>query len=134
MFVEETENFVRDYDNRLRMQGLDLSTYFKYTGLDLDKLREQLRPQAERQVKGRLALEAIAAAENLVPTEAEIDAEFEAIAAAYNMEVTKVKELIATDAIAADMKVKKALELVKEKAAITEKVLEAASAEDTAAE
>lgn len=134
MFVEETENFVRDYDNRLRMQGLDLSMYFKYTGLDLDKLREQLRPQAERQVKGRLALEAIAAAENLVPTEAEIDAEFEAIATAYNMEVAKVKELIATDAIAADMKVKKALELVKEKAAITEKVLEAASAEDTAAE
>lgn len=125
MFVEETENFVRDFDNRLRMQGLDLNTYFKYTGLDLDKLRAQLRPQAENQVKGRLALEAIAAAENIVPTDAEIDAEFEAIATAYNMEVAKVKELIAPEAVAEDMKVKKAMEFVKTKAEITEEVLEA---------
>ena len=45
MYVAETENFVRDYDNRLRMQGLDLKTYFQYTGMDLDSLRAQLRPQ-----------------------------------------------------------------------------------------
>ena len=68
MFVAETENFVRDYDNRLRMQGLDLKTYFKYTGLDLDALRAQMRPQAERQVKARLALEKISALENLEAT------------------------------------------------------------------
>ena len=60
MYVAETENFVRDYDNRLRMQGLDLKTYFQYTGLDLDKLRAQLRPQAEKQVKLRLTREKIA--------------------------------------------------------------------------
>ena len=112
MFVEETENFVRDYDNKLRMQGLDLTTYFKYTGLTLEKLREQFRPQAESQVKCRLALEKIAELENVTPTEAEIDAEFEAIATAYDMEVAKVKEIVAVDAIMADMKVKKAMELV----------------------
>ncbi|MBE6714282.1 MAG: trigger factor, partial [Ruminococcaceae bacterium] len=48
MFEAETENFVRDYDTRLRMQGLDLKTYFQYTGMDLDALRTQMRPQAEK--------------------------------------------------------------------------------------
>ena len=60
MYEAETENFVRDYDNRLRMQGLDLKTYFQYTGLNLDALRADMRPQAEKQVKSRLALEKIA--------------------------------------------------------------------------
>ena len=131
MFVEETENFVRDYDNKLRMQGLDLATYFKYTGLTLEKLREQFRPQAESQVKCRLALEKIAELENVTPTEAEIDAEFEAIATAYDMEVAKVKEIVAVDAIMADMKVKKAMELVKEKAVIVP-AAPAEAAEDAA--
>ena len=121
MFVEETENFVRDYDSRLRMQGLDLMTYFKYTGLDLDALRAQMRPQAERQVKGRLALEKIAALEGLEATEEDIEAEFKGIAEAYNIEVEQVKASISADAIAADMKVKKALDLVKEKANVITK-------------
>ena len=121
MFVEETENFVRDYDSRLRMQGLDLMTYFKYTGLDLDSLRAQMRPQAERQVKGRLALEKIAALEGIEATEEDIEAEFKGIAEAYNIEVAQVKASISADAIAADMKVKKALDLVKEKANVITK-------------
>ena len=121
MFVEETENFVRDYDSRLRMQGLDLMTYFKYTGLDLDSLRAQMRPQAERQVKGRLALEKIAALEGIEATEEDIEAEFKGIAEAYNIEVAQVKASISAEAIAADMKVKKALDLVKEKANVTTK-------------
>ena len=121
MFVEETENFVRDYDSRLRMQGLDLATYFKYTGLDLDSLRAQMRPQAERQVKGRLALEKIAALEGLVASEEDIEAEFKGIAEAYNIDVAQVKASISADAIAADMKVKKALDLVKEKANVITK-------------
>jgi len=116
MFVAETENFVRDYDNRLRSQGLDLGTYFKYTGMTLDSLREQMRPQAERQVKARLALEKIAALENIEATEEDINAEYEKIAAAYGIELDQVKASIDSDAIAADMKVQKAMEFVKEKA------------------
>ena len=118
MYVTETENFVRDYDTRLRSQGLDLKTYFKYTGMDLDSLRAQMRPQAERQVKARLALEKIAALENLEATEEDINGEYEKIAAAYGIEVDQVKESIDAEAIAEDMKVKKALELVKEKAVV----------------
>ena len=120
MFETETENFVRDYDNRLRMQGLDLATYFKYTGMNLDMMRQQLRPQAEKQVKTRLALEKIAELENIVVSDEEIEAEYSRIAEAYGMEIEKVKETVDADSIAADMKVKKTVDLVKEKAVVTD--------------
>ena len=121
MYEAETENYVRDYDTRLRAQGLDLKTYFKYTGMNLDALREQMRPQAERQVKARLALEKIAALENLAATEEDINAEYEKIASAYGIELDQVKASIAPEAIAEDMKVQKAMEFVKEKAVIKTK-------------
>ncbi len=125
MFENETENFVRDYDNRLRMQGLDLATYFKYTGMDLDTLRQNMRPDAERQVKTRLALETIAKLEGIVASEEEIEEEYARLAEAYKMEVEKIKEAVAADAIAEDLKVKKAIDLVKEKAVITEAAADA---------
>ena len=94
--------------------------YFKYTGMTLESMREQFRPQAENQVKCRLALEKIAELENILPTDEEIEAEYEAIATAYNMEADKVKEIVAHDAIVADMKVKKAMEAVKANAVIVD--------------
>ena len=121
MFEAEVENCVRDYDNNLRMRGLDLNTYFKYTGLDLDKLREQMRPQAENQVKGRLILEKIAALEGIAPSEEDINAEYEKMAEMYHIELEKVKASIDSSAIAEDVKVRMALDLVKEKAVITVK-------------
>ena len=116
MFVAETENFVRDYDNRLRQSGLDLKTYFQYTGLDLDKLREQLRPQAEKQVKARLALETVAAAEAIEVTEDELTAEYETIAKAYNIEADKVREFVDAEMVKADVSVRKAMQVVKDNA------------------
>ena len=116
MYVAETENFVRDYDNRLRMQGLDLKTYFQYTGMDLDSLRAQLRPQAEKQVKMRLALETIAKLENITATEEDVEAELQRIADAYQMKIEDVRNAIPVDSVAEDIKVKKAMDLVKEKA------------------
>ena len=113
MFETEAENFVRDYDSRLRMQGLDLATYCKYTGQTLDQLREQFKPMAERQVKTRLALEKVVELEAIDATSEEIDAEYENLAKAYGMEADKVKELVEADAIKADLCVKKAVEFVK---------------------
>jgi len=118
MFVAETENFVRDYDTRLRSQGLDLNTYFKYTGMNLDQLRAQMRPQAENQVKARLALEKIAALENVEVSEDDINGEYEKIASAYGIEIDQVKASIDSAAIAEDMKVQKAMQLVKDNAVI----------------
>jgi len=119
MFENETENFIRDYDNNLRMSGLDLNTYFKYTGLTLEKLREEFRPRAEKQVKARLALEKIAELEKLEASEEDINGEYDRIAKAYNVTLEQVKESIDSSAIAEDMKVKKAIDFVKEKAVIT---------------
>ena len=131
MYDAEAENFLRDYDNRLRMSGLDLNTYLKYTGMTLDKMREQFRPQAERQVKARLALEKIVELEGIEATEEDINGEIERIAAAYNMPVDKVKESVPTDAIADDMKVKKAMDLVKANAVVTDAMPEAKAEETT---
>ena len=125
MFVNETENQLRDYDNRLRMQGLDLGTYLKYTGLDLDKMREQFRPRAERQVKTRLALEKIAELENLTVTDEDTEAEIKKIADMYGLETDKVKEQVSPDMLAEDIKVGKAVDIVKANAVITDKAPEA---------
>lgn len=121
MFDAETENFVRDYDSRLRMQGLDLKTYFQYTGMNLDALREQLRPQAEKQVRARLCLETVADLEKVEVSDEDITAELENIGKAYNMEADKVRELVDNEMVKADVKVKKAMQIVKDAAVITEK-------------
>ena len=119
MFDNEAENFVRDYDSRLRMQGLDLNTYCKYTGQTLESLREQFKPMAERQVKTRLALEKIVELENIVASDEEAEAEYENLAKAYNMPADEVKKYVDVDAVKADLCVKKAVDFVKENAKVT---------------
>ncbi|MCQ2414008.1 MAG: trigger factor [Clostridia bacterium] len=114
MFEAETDNYIRDYDSRLRMQGLDLDTYFKYTGLTIDALRKEMRPQAEKQVKARLALEKIAALENLTVSDEEVEAEYKRIADSYKMEADKVKSMVPAEDIKADLLVAAAMNLVKE--------------------
>ncbi len=116
MYVQETENFVRDQDNRLRMNGLDLKTYLQYMHMTLDDLRKQLRPQAEKQVKLRLALETIARQEKLTVADEDIEAEYTRISEAYNVPVDQVKSMVAREDIEKDMLVKAAMEFVKSKA------------------
>lgn len=118
MFDAETENMVRDYDNRLRQNGLDLNTYFKYTGLTLDALRDQMRPQAEQQVKVRLALEKIAELESLTVTDEEIDAEYEKISTMYNVPLDEVKRMILSDDLKADILVGNAMKFVRDNAKV----------------
>ena len=125
MYDAECENMVRDFDTRLRMQGMDLKTYFKYTGMDLDGLREQSRPQAERQVKTRLALETIAANEKIEASDDEIEEEFKRLSEAYGMEVDQIKAQIAPEALAEDIKVRKAVEFIRDNAKITDAAPEA---------
>ena len=113
MFEAEAENLLRDYDNRLRMQGLDLSTFCKYTGNTLEAMREQMRPQAESFVKTRLALEKIAELENLTASEEDVEAEYTRLAEAYQMEADAVKGMIPAESVAEDLRVKAAMEFVK---------------------
>ena len=120
MFEAETENQVRDYDTRLRQSGLDLNTYFKYTGLTLEALREQMRPMAEKQVKVRLALEKIAALEALEATEEAVEEEYKKISDTYNVPLEEVKKMILADDLKKDIVVGMAMKLVREAAKVTE--------------
>ena len=124
MYVNEVEKQLREYDMQLRQNGLDLNTYFKYTGQNLDQLRENFRPRAERSVKVRLALEAVVQAEGIKATEEEIEAEYNRMATVYSMEVDKVKAAVASEDLAADLDVQNALKLVKDNAVVTEKTEE----------
>jgi trigger factor len=122
MIDEETEQGVRQYENRLRSQGLSLDMYLKYTGMTLEKLREDFRPRAERQVKTRLALEKIAEAENLAVSEEEIEAEYVDIAKSYNVEVAEVKPNIDRELLEGDLKLRAAMKLIREYASVTDKL------------
>ena len=121
MFTNEVENMMRDYETRLRYQGLDMEMFMKYTGQTIETMKEQFRPQAEKQVKTRLALEAVAKAENFEATAEEIEAEYAKIAEAYSIGVDKVRESIAADAIAADIVVGKAAQLIRDTAVLSAK-------------
>ena len=133
MFAAETENYVRDYDMRLRQSGLDLQTYFKYTGLTLEALREQMRPQAERQVKVRLALEKIASLEELTASDEELEAEYKRISDAYNVPVEQVKSMVAAEDLKADLVVGAAMKLVRENAKVSAPKAKKASTKKAAA-
>ena len=120
MYQTEMENQVRDYDMQLRQNGLDLNTYFKYTGQNLDQLRENFRPRAERAVKTRLALEAIVTAESITATEDEINDEYKKIADMYQIDVENVKAAIDAKDLSGDICVRKAFQLVKDNAVVTD--------------
>ena len=119
MFETAAEECIRDYERRLRYQGMDLETFMKYTGQTMETLKTQFRPQAEQNVKTRLALEYIAKAENLTAAEEEIETEYQKIADAYGIEVDKVKASIDAAAIAEDVCVGKAVLLIRDYAEIT---------------
>lgn len=121
MFDEETENCLRDMDNNLRMQGLDLKTYLQYTGMDLDAARDNLRPRAIEQVKTRLALEKIAELENIEVAEEEIEEEYKKLSEAYGISVDEIKNIAPVDGIKTDISLRKAFDAVKAEAKITKK-------------
>ena len=113
MYENRINESVQDFGYRLQMQGLDLETYIKYTGMDMESFRGGFREQAERSVKVRLALEKIAALENLAPSDEDVEAEFQKYADQYSMEIEKIKSLIPAESIRGDLAVSKAMDLVK---------------------
>ena len=118
MYDREAQNMVREMDMRLRQQGMDFDTYMKYTGMDANAVLEMYKPEAQRRVKMRLALEKIAELEKIEPTEDQINAEYDKMAEAYNMEADKVKEIIPVDSIKEDLGVQLAMKHIKDNAVI----------------
>ena len=118
MIDERVNELVQDFEYRIREQGMDLKTYLGYMGMKLEQFRDEFLPQAEKQVKMRLAMEAVAAREKIEATEEEYEAEIAKIAEAYKLEADKVKGMVDKAAVKADLAVNKAIEFIKSKAKI----------------
>lgn len=116
MYDNEVNAMIREFDMRLRSQGLDAMSYLKYTGMDVEGLANMYRPDAEKRVKLRLALEKIAKLENIEITEKALDEEYAKMAETYNMTVEQIKPMFTDSALKADLAVQKAMDLVRKEA------------------
>ena len=121
MIQQEIVGYIRDYEYRLQAQGGNLEMYFQYTGMTMEKLRENFKSDAERQVKIRLALAKIAKTEKLKALKKDIEAEYKKIATGYNVDIETVKSSIPESGISEDIILRKAVDFVKENAVITTK-------------
>ena len=120
MYDNRANEQVREFDYRLRSQGMDLQTYLKYTGSSVEDLKASFREQSEKQVKIRLALEAIVKAESIEASEEVLAAEYEKLAGMYGMEADAVKAAIPEADIKHDLAMNKAIDLVKAAAEVKE--------------
>ena len=117
MIETQCENMVNEFAQRLAQSGLSMEQYMQFSGLTLDKLKEQVRPEAETRIKSSLVLEQIAKDEKIEITDEELDAEIEKMAAQYGMEADKLKEYIGDnekEAMKRDLAVTKAVDLIME--------------------
>ena len=130
MYDTRMDEMVNDFAFRVEQQGLRLEDYLKYMGQTMDQFRASFMPQAEKQVKIRLALEAVAAAENIEASEEDVSAEIKRIADQYKMEEDKVRELVNVDDLKKDLAINKAIDFIKSHANIVEKAAEAEKTED----
>mgnify|MGYP002558423052 FL=1 len=91
MIDAQAKNMVQDMARRMQSQGLSLDMYLKYTGMTVEQMKEQARPDAEKRIRTRLVLEAVAQAENIQISDEKVDEEVAKMAEAYKMEVEKLK-------------------------------------------
>lgn len=123
MVESRQRQMVDDFAQRLQMQGISPEQYFQYTGTNYEAMMAQVRPQAEKQIKSRLVLEAVVAAENITASEEDYEEEIKRMADMYKMEADKVKETMGEEGkkqIMEDIAVRKAADFVTEQAVETE--------------
>ena len=119
MIDNDIDMKIEDFSRNIQSQGLSLDVYLQYMGQTVESMREAYRPMSEKQVKARLALEAVANAENFAVEEADLDAEIEKIAKAYGMEKDVLKSALRpedTENITKVIKVQKAVKFIKDNA------------------
>lgn len=115
MVETEIDRMVKDFENRLQSQGMNLELYAQFSGQTVEALREQMKDEADKRVRVNLVLEAIVAAENFEITEEDVTAELEKMAAMYNMPVDQIKQLLPNlEGVQEDLKMRKAVEFLVE--------------------
>ena len=111
MVQKNVDDMMNQWAQQLQSQGIPMDVYFQYTGATPAQVAEQFRPQALANIKNRLVLDAIVAAENIVVTEEDINSEVQKMADMWKMDFDKVKELIEED-VKKDFAAQKALEAI----------------------
>ena len=101
-----------DFANRIAAQGMEMNQYLQMMGMNADMMRMSARPNAEKQVKVELALDAVAAAEKLEVSDEDAEAELKRLAEQYSMELDKVKSLVPVEELKKDLLKKKASDFV----------------------
>ncbi|MDY3711963.1 MAG: trigger factor [Agathobaculum sp.] len=134
MYENQIDTLVRDFGYRIQMQGMGLEQYLKMSGTDIGGFRAMFRQQAERQVKSHLLLKKVAEVENIAVSDKEIEEEYAKLAEQYGMEVDKVKAAVATDALAADLRISNALEFLKKHAKVKKAAKKKADEAEVSAE
>ena len=115
MIETQQDQMIREFANRIASQGLSFEQYMQFTGMTMDAMKEQMKPQALKRIQVRLVLEAIAAKEAFEITEEDIEKELETMAAMYQMDIAKLKEIVSDnekEAMKKDIAVSKAAELI----------------------
>ncbi|RED64086.1 trigger factor [Cohnella lupini] len=114
----EIDAMLKDFENRLRQQGMNLELYYQFSGQDEAALKTQMQTDAEKRVRNNLVLEAIAKAENLDVSEAEVDEELENLSKLYNRPADELRDIFAAngylESMGADLKVRKAVKFLVE--------------------
>lgn len=124
MLATEQRQMLDQFAQRITMQGMQLEQYMQMTGTNRETMLEQLKPQAERKIKSRLCMEAVAKAENITASEEDYEEEMKVMADAYQIEVDKVKEMLGEkekQSVMDDIAVRKAIEFVAQNAVVKEK-------------
>jgi len=124
MYEQRIDTLVANFENMLKQQGMGLDLYLQYTGMDIADFRESNRDRAVSEVKLRLALEKIADLENIEISEEDVDKSLETLAAENNMTVADVKRRLPMADYIMDLRVTKAIEIVKENAVAEEAAAE----------
>jgi trigger factor len=99
MIESQVNTMVNDYARRMQSQGLSLDQYMKFTGMTIESLKDQMKPQALKRIQTRLVLEAVAKVENIAVADEAVEKEISGMAEAYKMEVDQVKEYLGESGI-----------------------------------
>ena len=115
MIDAQVDNMLRETAQRMQSQGLSMDLYMKYTGMNVDQMKDQLRPDAVKRIQTRLVLEAVVKAENIETSEEKLDEEIAKMAEAYKMEADKLKSYMTDsdkDQMKQDLAVQAAVDLL----------------------
>jgi len=108
----ELDNQMERFAYQLQMSGYSIEQYAKMMGGDLNTMRNAFRPAAEKQAKITVTLEKIAEVEGVEVSEEDLNAEFEAMAKQYSLDVEKVREMVPTEEVKANLKTRKAVKVI----------------------